>query len=302
MLKIITKAKEIKKCQALLENTLKKYLSSSEDEFLIGFPSGSWRTQVYFDNNSIWYSTYLIEGRRNWNGFGLAESLNQNRSNNIVVEVNTPLSGINKSVSGLFAKDDAGKIFLLHRGKIGGGRKGIGKNTFLEWYQKKPTTVVDDKNKSQPAILIGNISSKSIVLKLHEFVKDVYIFKQMVSSGEINESTYLPDEDLLKIANLGVENPKKTKSSTTTYARDPYVSEYAKRRANGKCQLCDNQAPFKNKIGRPYLETHHIIWLSKGGTDTLQNTVALYPNCHKKMHIINSKNDISKLQEIAKKT
>lgn len=76
-MEIITKTKEIKKCQALLENTLKPYLSSA-DEFLIGFPSGSWRTQVYFDN-SIWYSTYLIEGKRNWNGFGLAESLNQKK-------------------------------------------------------------------------------------------------------------------------------------------------------------------------------------------------------------------------------
>lgn len=164
------------------------------------------------------------------------------------------------------------------------------------------TTVVDDKNKSQSAILIGDISSKSFISNLHEFVKDVYIFKQMVSSGEIDESTYLPDEDLLEFANLGVESPKKIKSSTKTYARDPYISEYAKRRANGKCQLCNSQAPFTNKIGRPYLETHHIIWLSNGGADTLQNTVALCPNCHRKMHIINSESDISKLQKIAKKT
>ena len=35
------------------------------------------------------------------------------------------------------------------------------------------------------------------------------------------------------------------------------------------------------------METHHIEWLSKGGSDTIDNTVALCPNCHKKMHILN---------------
>jgi 5-methylcytosine-specific restriction protein A len=73
---------------------------------------------------------------------------------------------------------------------------------------------------------------------------------------------------------------------TTTYERNAYVSEYLKRQANGICQLCEREAPFKNKDGEPYLETHHIEWLSRGGTDTLDNTVALCPNCHRKMHVL----------------
>ena len=30
--------------------------------------------------------------------------------------------------------------------------------------------------------------------------------------------------------------------------RDPYVAEWTKRRANGICQLCLNQAPFKDRL------------------------------------------------------
>lgn len=32
-------------------------------------------------------------------------------------------------------------------------------------------------------------------------------------------------------------------------------------------------------------------WLSKGGKDIIDNTIALCPNCHKKMHILNLKID-----------
>nr|WP_257903542.1 HNH endonuclease [Pseudoalteromonas sp. CR1] len=55
------------------------------------------------------------------------------------------------------------------------------------------------------------------------------------------------------------------------------------------CQLYNQPAHFKNISGEPYLETHHIIWLAKGGKDTIANTVALCPNSQRKMHIQNVK-------------
>lgn len=83
---------------------------------------------------------------------------------------------------------------------------------------------------------------------------------------------------------------------STGYTRNPYVSEFAKRKANGICQLCEQPAPFNDKKGVPYLESHHIEWLSQGGEDTITNTVALCPNCHVKMHIINNPKDVEKLK------
>lgn len=71
-----------------------------------------------------------------------------------------------------------------------------------------------------------------------------------------------------------------------------------KLRAKGICQLCEKPAPFNDKNGNPYLECHHIIWLSEGGADELRNTVALCPNCHKKMHIVNDDEDVKKLQKL----
>jgi 5-methylcytosine-specific restriction protein A len=85
--------------------------------------------------------------------------------------------------------------------------------------------------------------------------------------------------------------------NSTYYERDLWISEYAKRRAVGVCQLCDQRAPFNNKAGDPYLETHHIQWLSQGGEDSIENTVALCPNCHRKMHTLNLPADIQKLRD-----
>jgi len=82
------------------------------------------------------------------------------------------------------------------------------------------------------------------------------------------------------------------------YERDPNVAAYAKLRAKGRCQLCLEPAPFKNKAGDPYLETHHLKWLAKGGEDTPANTVALCPNCHRRMHVLDSPEDIEKLKAL----
>jgi 5-methylcytosine-specific restriction enzyme A len=86
---------------------------------------------------------------------------------------------------------------------------------------------------------------------------------------------------------------------TQQYQRNPWVAEYAKRRAAGLCELCTEPAPFTKKSGEPYLEVHHIEWLSKGGADTIENTVALCPNCHRQMHVVQAPTDLKQLQSVA---
>lgn len=56
-------------------------------------------------------------------------------------------------------------------------------------------------------------------------------------------------------------------------------------RANGKCERCKKSAPFNRaKDGTPYLEVHHKIQLAKGGLDSVENAIALCPNCHRQEH------------------
>lgn len=88
---------------------------------------------------------------------------------------------------------------------------------------------------------------------------------------------------------------------TSLYIRNKYVSDYAKKRANGMCQLCGNRAPFETRNGEPYLEAHHIIPLADDGSDSLDNIVALCPNCHRKMHSLCLDEDIEHLLNVARK-
>jgi len=113
------------------------------------------------------------------------------------------------------------------------------------------------------------------------------------TSKKINK---LSDDQVRRRAEHARVHSGVRKVSSKQYYRDPWVAENAKRVADGFCQLCNKKAPFTNTKGDPYLETHHIIWVSKGGDDTVKNTVALCPNCHRKMHVVNDPKDVETLQ------
>lgn len=151
---------------------------------------------------------------------------------------------------------------------------------------------------------------------VHGIPRQVYIFPLRLLSGspvplpdkKIIEKQQLKEKKAKRLSDTELENRARNSKrgagsrnvTTTTYERNAYVSEYAKRRANGICQLCKQPAPFHDKKNDPYLETHHIKWLSEGGYDTIENTVALCPNCHKKMHALNLDKDKNILKSLVK--
>lgn len=104
------------------------------------------------------------------------------------------------------------------------------------------------------------------------------------------------EECLAKVSN---GQPKKKLQHSLAYERNAEVVKRTRQLANGTCQLCLQPAPFKDKKGFPYLEVHHVIWLSRNGADDITNTVALCPNCHAKMHIVDDVEDIDYLRKIA---
>ncbi len=74
-------------------------------------------------------------------------------------------------------------------------------------------------------------------------------------------------------------------AQTKVYIRNPDVVAEVLARAKGVCELCEKPAPFLRKTdGTPYLEVHHKEQLAHGGKDTVQNAVAVCPNCHRQQH------------------
>lgn len=106
--------------------------------------------------------------------------------------------------------------------------------------------------------------------------------------------------ELKKRANIANPNPSSQQVVSRRWIRNENVVKFVRLRARGKCQLCGKNAPFIDKKNEPFLEVHHIDSLAKKGQDTVENAVALCPNCHRKMHILDLQRDKKYLRKQAK--
>lgn len=158
----------------------------------------------------------------------------------------------------------------------------LANSAFIE-YAIKHTTIWPQ---SRTAHSIGAVDYLSF-LAGKDLPNPDYALQALEKNEEIGSKTAqsLSDAELKSRISHGLKKPKKITSASTTFIRNPYVAEMAKRQANGICYDCKKQAPFVSKVsGEPYLEVHHTIPLADGGPDTLDNVVALCPNCHRKRH------------------
>lgn len=126
----------------------------------------------------------------------------------------------------------------------------------------------------------------------------VYPISQEVPSGLILKSVFdaefetsikqsLKDNQNSRLARLETAPKFPTKTAVVSYAynRNSDVVAEVLMRANGKCELCRQDAPFlKASDGSYYLEVHHWTPLAENGEDTVENAAALCPNCHKHSH------------------
>lgn len=85
-------------------------------------------------------------------------------------------------------------------------------------------------------------------------------------------------------ATVASEHGNRSTASRTIYSRSNAVRLYVLKRAAGKCESCESDAPFTTKTGQPYLEPHHINRLSDGGLDHPRYIGAICPTCHKEIH------------------
>ena len=79
------------------------------------------------------------------------------------------------------------------------------------------------------------------------------------------------------------ERPNKYTYNGVQRYRDPNVRRRVLERSKGVCELTG--APgFLMANGGIYLETHHIIPLAEGGSDTVDNVIALSADAHRQAH------------------
>ncbi|MCL2414821.1 MAG: HNH endonuclease [Bacteroidales bacterium] len=117
-------------------------------------------------------------------------------------------------------------------------------------------------------------------------------FEEKVKSSK-NDS----QQERQKRLKLAGKKPTSTSAQINVFLRNPDVKAEVLHRACGHCEYCQSPAPFKkDSDGEDFLEVHHIISLAQGGDDTVENAVALCPNCHRHAHYGKNSFDIEKLK------
>jgi 5-methylcytosine-specific restriction endonuclease McrA len=83
-----------------------------------------------------------------------------------------------------------------------------------------------------------------------------------------------------------LQHPRKRTLVAYDYYRDPLVVAIARRRAGNLCEIPGCTHPtFETAAGLPYTEVHHIIPLSEGGPDAIENVACLCAAHHRQVHV-----------------
>lgn len=128
-----------------------------------------------------------------------------------------------------------------------------------------------------------NVGTKNI-MRIERFINEIESKSSIpVATFESSVINILKSNKIISTPQ-GIKKPQFQISKVSIYARDAKVKAWILKNSNGFCEFCHNKAPFHTLDGIPFLEVHHIKQISNGGSDTITNTVALCPNCHREIH------------------
>ncbi len=152
----------------------------------IGYHGGYVEHKIYWhDRLGFWclFDPEYVETRY-WCCFGTVDPEDEPMLS-ITVEINSPYEGVNRRIGGVFVRDEEGRVYVAHSGKVGGGRPRIGKKAFWEFYGDEQSEAVEwpDGQESQ-VIVIGHIDGEHLPSHVARFVYEVERFKAAATRGE----------------------------------------------------------------------------------------------------------------------
>ncbi len=153
----------------------------------IGYHGGYNEETVYWHDGLCfwWLLNRTVADNRWWCCYGTENPEHQNMLS-ITVETNSPFEGVNRRIGGLFVKDESGRVYITHSGKVGGGRSGIGKDAFWEFYGSEQVEAVQwPDGRESRTIVISPVDSERLQAHIARFVHEVALFKAAAASGKL---------------------------------------------------------------------------------------------------------------------
>lgn len=173
--------KLIEKHHKTFSRRLDEYVSEKYNVFIghMGKDTKNTDTIKYSEQLDIWWINTKIFNRY-WNAFGIGRPQN-NRNVSIVCELNYPLAGLDLKIAGLYVTSGE-KTVLVHSGKIGGGKPGVGKNLFKNNYVNEYISIEANKKKYDFAV-VGSLDSPRLGEQISLFVKEIDRIKRMATGS-----------------------------------------------------------------------------------------------------------------------
>lgn len=179
MLKVIEDEKMIARCARRFAQSFKPFLDD-KIKVKLGHQGASFEAKVSWSKGlGVWIFSQTIKNVRYWNAFGAGKPQGAGHLP-ITAEINFPWAGINRKTGAAFAMDALNHVYVVHRGKIGGGKKGIGKSLFAENYRGTWAWMEDGDITSQVAV-IGALGSNRFALQATKFIERIEKLKSRAS-------------------------------------------------------------------------------------------------------------------------
>jgi len=180
MLKVLDEESAIKRYRRQFIKCFKPFIDEKIPVNL-GHPGATVKAKVMWSERlGIWMVHEKMSGNRYGHAFG-AEKPTGSSHIPITCEINFPAKGIDRRIGGALAEDRSGRIYVIHRGRIGGGKKGVGKALFDDHY-RGVWAIMEDGSAETTVALIGVLSSPRFARQVSQFVHKVDRMKNLFSS------------------------------------------------------------------------------------------------------------------------
>ena len=266
MLKVIADQPAIKKYAGQFNKKFKPFVDEAI-KVKLGHQGAGFPAKVLWSKElGIWKFSQTIKEVRYWNAFGIGKP-GTSSVISIASEINFPWEQIDRKTGGAFARDAWGNVFAIHRGKIGGGRRGVGKSLFEQNYRGVWSFMEDGDSISQVAV-IGDLASSRFALQAAQFVKKIEIMK--LSAAESTQTEMDFSEITFREDLIGSTIPLSEDEIISACDHDLVVSELAALLQRQKIKIGNDT---ENELFAVDTAENRISYIFEIVTDTKEKSV-----------------------------
>lgn len=171
---------KIEKLQEQLRNEMTNQPHIKKIRKVISWKSGEIDDDIFWSPKYSVWSYFRLLDERYWNVFGTEDPFQKGKQSPLKIdcEICVYTKYPDKKVAGVFVSDPQNNSFLIHTGKVGGGKLGWGRSEFWKRWQiqeaetgKYEKVMVDWPTGRDKAILISDMKAPNLYERVAGFIK-----------------------------------------------------------------------------------------------------------------------------------